>query len=219
MILNKTVTLDENSKSIQYLCNRDKILAKAIKLIGPISYQPHEDAYGFLIHEIIEQMLSTKVSKKMYERLLDLCNGEIIPNVVRQLTDDQIRGIGISNSKVSYIRNLTNEIIEGRLNLSSLQVYTDREIMDALCSIKGIGSWTAKMYLIFVLDRQDVLPFEDYAFLQGYKWLYKTEDTSRKTVEKKCKKWKPYSSIAARYMYKALDMGLTKKEFHLFKEM
>ncbi|MCC8014242.1 MAG: hypothetical protein LIO87_03520 [Eubacterium sp.] len=83
--------------------------------------------------------------------------------------------------------------------------------------ILGIGKWTAKMYLIFVLDCPDVLPVEDAAFLQAYKWLYKTEDCSEKSVYKKCKKWKPYSSIAARYLYRALDMGYTKKEFHLFK--
>ena len=86
-----------------------------------------------------------------------------------------------------------------------------------LTSVHGIGTWTAKMYLMFVLNRQDVLPFEDVAFLQGYGWAYKTDDFSPAAVQKKCKKWKPYSSIAARYMYKALDRGLTKEEFHLFK--
>lgn len=73
------------------------------------------------------------------------------------------------------------------------------------------------MYLIFVLNRQNVLPVEDVAFLQSYKWLYKTDDTSKDSVMKKCKKLSPYSSIAARYLYRALDTGLTKNEFHLYK--
>ena len=81
-------------------------------------------------------------------------------------------------------------------------------------SIHGIGRWTAKMYLIFVLDRQDILPYEDVAFLQGYRWMYKTDITTKDSVLKKCAKWKPYSSIAARYLYRALDMGLTTEEFH-----
>ena len=72
-------------------------------------------------------------------------------------------------------------------------------------------------YLLFVLNRQDILPLEDVAFLQAYGWLYKTQDRSRSSVEKKCRKWKPYSSIAARYLYRALDDGYTKQEFHLFK--
>ena len=87
--------------------------------------------------------------------------------------------------------------------------------MSKLMSIKGIGSWSAKMYLIFVLDRQDVLPYEDVAFLQSYGWLYKTSDYSKIAVEKKCNRWKPYSSIAARYMYRALDMGMTKQPIAL----
>ena len=93
---------------------------------------------------------------------------------------------------------------------------TDEAALKELVSLHGIGIWTAKMYLIFVLDRQDILPFEDVAFLQSYKWLYKAEDVSKASIEKKCKKWKPYSSIAARFLYRALDMGFTKKEFHLF---
>ena len=88
---------------------------------------------------------------------------------------------------------------------------TDEAALKELVSLHGIGIWTAKMYLIFVLDRQDILPFEDVAFLQSYKWLYKAEDVSKASIEKKCKKWKPYSSIAARFLYRALDMGFTKK--------
>lgn len=74
--------------------------------------------------------------------------------------------------------------------------------MKKLMPISGIGIWTAKMYLIFVLDRKDILPFEDDAFLQSYRWLYKTTDISKESIIKKCSKWKPCFSIAARYMYK-----------------
>lgn len=104
----------------------------------------------------------------------------------------------------------------GNLDFSKLPDMTDKAALKELVSLRGIGTWTAKMYLIFVLDRQDILPFEDVAFLQSYKWLYKTEDVSTATIEKKCKKWKPYSSIAARFLYRALDIGFTKEEFHLY---
>ena len=94
---------------------------------------------------------------------------------------------------------------------------TDEAALKELVSLRGIGTWTAKMYLIFVLGQTGYPAIRDVAFLQSYKWLYKTEDVSRASIEKKCKKWKPYSSIAARFLYRALDMGFTKKEFHLFK--
>lgn len=187
-------------------------------MIGDISYQQYEDGYAFLVHEIVEQMLSIKAGAKIFARLEDLCAGNITASTINSLSDEQIRSIGTSAAKVSYIRSLTQAIDSGTLNLAELPKRDDKEIIKTLTSVKGIGNWTAKMYLIFVLDKQDVLPTEDVAFLQAYEWLYKTTDRSPATIINKCKKWKPYSSIASRYMYRALDLGLTKKEFHLFKE-
>ena len=211
------IKLDDTSPAVQHLCKKDKRLAKVISQIGAITYEPHEDGYTFLIHEIIEQMLSIKAGAKIYGRLQDLCDGYITPEAISQLTDEQIRSTGTSNGKVSYIRSLTNAITSGQLNLSHLTKLSDTEVTKALTAIRGIGTWTAKMYLIFVLNRNDILPVEDVAFLQAYEWLYKTTNRSSATVMKKCKKWKPYSSIAARYLYRALDSGLTKNEFHLYK--
>lgn len=211
------IKLDDTSPAVQYLCKKDKRLAKVISQIGAITYEPHEDGYAFLIHEIIEQMLSIKAGAKIYDRLQDLCSGHITPEVISQLTDEQIRSTGTSIGKVSYIRSLTNAITSGQLNLSHLTDLSDTEVTKSLTAIRGIGTWTAKMYLIFVLNRNDILPFEDVAFLQAYEWLYKTTDRSPATVTKKCQKWNPYSSIAARYLYRALDSGLTKNEFHLYK--
>lgn len=211
------VTLTPESESIQHLCKKDKRLAKVISFIGPIRYQPYADGYAFLIHEIIEQMLSVKAGAKIYARLEDLCAGEITVSSINSLSDNQIQSIGTSAAKVSYIRTLTQAIVSGTLNLALLPELDDKEIIRTLTSVKGIGNWTAKMYLIFVLDRQDVLPTEDVAFLQAYEWLYKTTDRSSASIIKKCKKWKPYASIAARYLYRALDCGLTKAEFHLYK--
>ena len=93
----------------------------------------------------------------------------------------------------------------------------DEIVFKKITSVRGLGSWSAKMYLIFVLNRQNILPYEDGAFLQSYSWLYKTDDRKPASIKKKCKKWEPYSSIAARYLYKDLDNGFTKEEFHLKK--
>ena len=211
------IKLDSTSHSIQYLCKKDKRLAKVISQIGPITYVPYENGYAFLIHEIIEQMLSIKAGAKIYGRLEDLCDGIVTPSAISALTDEQVRGIGTSSGKVTYIRALTDSIVSGDVDLLHLTELSDAEVIKSLTSVKGIGTWTAKMYLIFALDRQDVLPVEDVAFLQAYEWLYKTADRTPATVTAKCKKWRPYSSIAARYLYRALDSGLTKNEFHLNK--
>lgn len=212
------VTLDMNTPSVQYLGSKDKRLAKVISMVGPISYVPHEeDTYAFLIHEIIEQMLSVKAGQRIYGRLENLCDGKVTPERITALSDDEIRGTGTSNAKVKYIRNITTAIIDKTFDFEIMQSLRDEEVIKRLTKIRGIGKWTAKMYLMFVLNRQDILPVEDGAFLQVYRWMYKTQDCTEKAVTDKCKKWKPYSSIASRFCYRALDMGMTKEEFHLFK--
>lgn len=216
--MSEVITPDINSPPVQYLCKKDKRLAKVIDLVGPITYTPHEDElYAFLIHEIIEQMLSAKAGNKIFERFTELCGGIISPEIVSSLTDEQIKSTGTSINKVRCIRSLTDAIIDESISLNAFRDYQDGDVIKDLTSIKGIGQWTAKMFLIFVLNRYDILPYEDVAFLQSYQWLYKTSIVDKASVEKRCKKWKPYSSIAARYMYRALDTGLTKEEFHLYK--
>lgn len=217
--MNRIVTIDNNSAEIQHLRKRDKRLSKVIDMVGPIEYYIHDDPYEFIIHEIIEQMLSIKAGRRIFERLNSICSGSITVKTLEQLCDDEIKSCGMSGAKVSYIRALNKAIISNDLDLSALPDLTDDQVIEELTKIKGIGSWTAKMYLIFVLNRPDILPIEDGAFLQSYRWLYKTSDCSASSIKKKCAKWKPYSSIAARYLYRALDAGLTKSEFHLFKEV
>lgn len=216
--MGKIVILDNSSYEIQYLCKKDKRLAKVISMVGPITYETHdEDPYEFLIHEIIEQMLSIKAGNKIFSRLVDLCGGKVTPSMVNKLTDEQIKSIGTANSKVSFIRSITNAVLNGELDFGSLKEMNDSDVFKYLISFKGIGKWTANMYLIFVLNRMDILPTNDAAFLQSYEWLYKTTDRSDTSIRNKCKKWKPYSSIASRYLYRALDSGLTKGKFHLYK--
>lgn len=216
--MSELITLDMDSPSIQHLRKRCKRMAKIIDVIGPITYSLKEyDAYTHLVFNIIGQMLSNKVADILSDRMCSLCDGTITPQKVDLLSDEQIKGIGISNAKTRYIRDVTNKVLSGELVFSKFPEMSDQEIIKELTSIKGIGDWTAKMYLIFALDRQDILPYEDGAFLQAYKWAYKTDDLSPASIEKKCQKWKPYSSIAARYLYRALDEGLTKEEFHLYK--
>jgi|GEM_PF-129175 len=211
------VTLDENAQSIQHLCKNDNHFAKVFSMIGSMTYQPHGDSYDFLIHEIIEQMISQKAGDRIYNKLVSLCGGKLTVNSINSVSDNEVHSIGTSNSKIQYIRNLTAAIESGNLDFDALQNMPDSEVMKKLTSLRGIGNWTAKMYLIFVLDRQDILPFEDSAFLHSYQWLYSTNDTSPTKVKENCQKWHPYASIAARYLYRALDSGLTKEKLELFK--
>ena len=212
------ITLDENHPAVQALCRRDKRIQKVVRMIGPITYRPHdENPYGFLVEQILSQMLSNRVAEVIAGRLMALCGGAFTPDAIRALSDEQIRGVGTSNAKVRYIRALTEAVDAGSLDFDALPALPDAEVVKRLTAVRGIGMWSAKMYLLFVLDRPDILPFEDVAFLQGYGWAYNTSDFSPAAVRKKCAKWKPHSSVAARFMYQALDRGFTKEAFHLFK--
>ena len=216
--MNNVIVLNSNSESIKYLCQKDKKLAKVISLVGEITYKTYSNGkeFEFLVHEIIEQMLSVKAGEKIYNRLTNLCSGKVTPKKITCLTVEEIKSIGTSNSKARSIKTLADAVLSNELDLKSLAEKDDNEVIKSLTKLHGIGLWTAKMFLIFALDRQDVLPFEDIAFLQSYCWMYNTDDRTKQSVQKRCKKWKPYSSIAARYLYRALDMGFTKREFNSF---
>lgn len=208
------VTLNQDSTSVQYLCKKDKRLAKVISRIGPITYEPHTDnPFPFLIHEIIEQILSVKAGAKIYGRFEELCDGQITPDAIATLSVEEIKAIGTSTAKANYIKGAASAVLTGELDFTKFPDMTDETALKELVSLHGVGTWTAKMYLIFVLDRQDILPFEDVAFLQSYKWFYKTEDVSKASIEKKCKKWKPYASIAAGFFTVLWTWALRKKSF------
>lgn len=202
--------LTKTTKSVKLLYYKCKRFAKVIDLVGSITYEPYSDPYSFLVNTIIGQMLSNKVADIMSERLIKLCNGKVTVTKITKLSNAQIKSIGISNSKVKFIKELTSSVKNKTINFYKISKMNDEDAIKELTNIHGIGTWSAKMYLIFVLNRQDILPYEDMAFIQGYKWCYRTSNINKESITKKFKKFIPYRSIAARYLYKALDSGYTK---------
>ena len=194
----------------RYLSEKDPRLGKIISKIGRLEIVHYSDPFLFLVKEICGQMISSSVKKIIFERLIILCNGVVSPEEILSHDVDSYRSIGLSRAKVSYIVNLAETVIKGSISFDEISRMRDQEVIDHLTKLKGIGNWTAKMYLLFYLQRLDILPVEDGAFLQVYKWLYNTNDVDPKSVAKRCQKWKPYSSIASRYLYVSLDSGLTK---------
>ena len=209
--------LNKQHPAVQYLCRKDKRLAKLIDMVGEIEYRTQPDYFARLVRSIINQMLSNKAAHVIGGRVAALCGGSITPENLLKLDREQLRGAGLSYTKADNILGIAKAATDGSLDFTNFPDMTDEEAMKELTRLRGIGTWSAKMFLIFTLNRMDVLPYEDVAFLQTYAWLYKTKDLQPASIIKRCKKWKPYSSIAARYFYYALDMGLTKQEFHLFK--
>lgn len=208
-----------DSEAISYLKDRDERLAKVIEHIGtlkPSTYNSSKDSFLFLTREIIGQMISANVKKVILNRLNELCQNNITPDAIRKLKIEELRNIGLSKAKSTYILNLASVVLEGGIDFEGLRELPDEKVLKILTSIRGVGNWTAKMYLLFFLQREDILPYEDGAFLQAYKWLYNTTVIKPESIKRKCKRWKPYTSIGARYMYRALDTGLTKVPIKAF---
>ena len=198
---------------LDYLKNSDSRLRRVIEEIGDLqinSYNSTSDEFHFLVREIVGQMISSSVKKVLLQRLQLLCDNNICPKTLANLTVEQLHSIGLSNAKSGYIRNLAIMVSSNAIDFDYINSLEDEDVIKELVKIKGIGKWTSKMYLIFFLQRENILPYEDGAFLQAYKWLYNTKKITPDSISRKCKKWKPYQSIGARYMYQALDRGLTK---------
>jgi DNA-3-methyladenine glycosylase II len=203
------------SPEICYLCSADKRLSVIIHKLGDLNYIIYTDTFSFLVKTIAGQMLSNKVADIISSRLENLCNGYICVDRIRSLNLEKLRSIGLSKQKAEFILELGEFFKENPSFFNNLALLPDDAVLRKLTELRGIGTWTAKMYLIFALNRLDILPYEDGAFLKVYKWLYSTEDISAKSIIKQCHSWRPYSSLAARYMYKALDSGLIQN-YNLF---
>ncbi len=195
---------------IAYLSKRDPRLTKVIEEIGPIGIFPKEDPFIFLTHEITGQMLSNKIRAVILGRLYTLCDNEITPERILALDISEMRSCGMSLRKCETIKDLATAIVEGKIDLYGMDDFSDEDVVRTLTSIKGIGQWTSKMFLMFYLRREDLVPYEDGAFMQAFKWLYGYKNPSTETVKRRCRKWSPYSTFASTYMYIALDKGLTK---------
>lgn len=202
--------LTARQKPVCYLMAQDENLASVIRATGEISYEIYEDYYDFLVRTVVSQMLSNKVAAVLCARLSALCGGEITLENIKNLSDESIKKAGISSSKIGYIRDLGRRIESGELNLDALNAVGDDEVVSQLRKVRGIGAWSAKMFLIFALGRQDVLPYEDGAFLSAFKRAFSLQSYDKDVIYDYCERWRPYRSVAARFLYKALDSGKLK---------
>ena len=195
---------------VQYLRHHDPLLSRVIDLIGDISCNIHDNSEQFIIETIVGQMLSNKAAGKINDRMRKLCCGEPTAAAIRHLSREQLRGVGISYQKADYIKNFSNFMEAKPHFFALLKEMDDEDVISTLTSLKGVGKWTAKMYLLFVLQRENIVPYEDGAFMQAFKWVYGTANTNE--VLAIANNWTPYSSIAARFLYRVLDYGYTKYE-------
>ncbi len=185
-------------------------MRRLIERLGPyrIEYAPAD--FSTLVRSIVLQQLSGKVAVTLYRRLVEALEdgGAVTPEAILRLPEHRMRAIGLSGAKISYIRNAARECAEGRLDLGRLETAPDEEVIRELTRIKGIGTWTAHMYLIFALRRPDVLPVGDLGIRVAVHREYHLPDLPAPAeVERLGRPWRPYASVASWYLWRSLGDG------------
>lgn len=198
-----------DSLEVKYLAERDFRLRHLMQYIGDLEYDPPKTAFQSLAHSIIEQMLSMKVGRTIESRLIMRCEGALIPERVQALAVEEIKSCGMSLRKAESLHSLAEYALEN--DLEDLRDASDADVAAALLQLPGIGKWTCNMFLLFYLDRPNILPVEDGALRQSFEWLYGVPITSPDVQKAICSLWSPYSSTAVRYLYRALNIGMVKE--------
>ena len=198
--------LSPDPKAIAELGVQDPALGKLIAQCGPLEIPLEEDYFLSIASAIVGQQLSNRVADVLWTRLTELAGESISPERILSLEDEALRQIGISYSKIKYLKALATAISEKTLELDRLHLFDDEEIVRQLTSVKGIGPWTAEMFLIFSMGRLDVFSVGDGGLQRAVKWLYGlTEVPGKEDLLGFSSQWKPYRTIAALYLWRALD--------------
>jgi DNA-3-methyladenine glycosylase II len=198
------------TKARRHLMKVDARLSQIIKRIGPCELHAFAPADPFeaLCMSIASQQLSTKAADTIFRRFCDLFpDRKPRPAAVMTLTDEQIRGVGFSRPKVTFIKDLAAHVIDGRLDLEKLKQHPDDEVMRQLVAVKGIGRWTAEIFLMFRLGRPDIFPADDLGLMNAVQRAYglrKRPDA--KKLRKMSETWKPHRSVAAWYLWRSLTL-------------
>ena len=195
------------SDPLELLSRQDLNLGRLIKSIGNYSIQTHDNLFESLLKSIVYQQLAGSAANAIYSRLL-LYYGNTLPTPEQILsTSDTVLRFtaGLSFKKVLYIKNLAAKIISGELNIHHLPDLQDEEVITELVKVKGIGRWTAEMFLIFCLQREDVIPLDDLGVKKAIQKLYNlSELPTHEYMIEVSSRWKPYRSIATWYLWKSL---------------
>jgi len=193
--------------AILHLKKADPVLASIIERVGPYRIQFRDPAFSTLVRSIVYQQLSGRVAFRIFERLRDLVpDREVTAEAVLALTVEQMRACGLSGQKTRYIRDLAERTFAGEVDFSLLPGMNDDEVIAALTQVKGVGVWTAHMFLIFALQRPDVLPVGDLGVRTAMRKAYRMRALPKPArMEKIARAWRPWCSVASWYLWRSLD--------------
>ncbi|WP_435194025.1 DNA-3-methyladenine glycosylase family protein [Natronomonas sp. EA1] len=185
------------------MLGEDPELGPVVAEHGPIELEPATDPFERLVVSVINQQLSTQSAAAIRDRVFETV--EVTPRGLLAADDAVLREAGLSGQKIDYVRNIARAFDDGTLSRDALAAMDDDAVVEALTDIKGVGTWTAKMALIFVLAREDVFPVEDLGIRKGMAQLYGFDEDDRAGMTEHAERWRPYRSYASRYLWRAVD--------------
>lgn len=198
---------EEIEIAIRHLKKSDPILSEIINRIGRCDVRKMPNNFESLARIIAGQQLSSKAADSIFARVKAL-NGTkpLGPSVILKLSDEQLRGAGLSNAKTRSIRDLADHVQSRRLQITKLESMETEDIIAKITAVKGMGPWSAEMYLMFVLNRHDVFPLRDLGIRKAM-MLHYGRRISEKRMLKIAENWRPYRTVASLYLWRSLDSG------------
>jgi len=192
-------------RGLRHLRKNDPIMRAVIRKAGPFKMNRRHDRFLALALAIVSQQISGKAARSIWAKLQTIAD-PLSPERLSQFDADGLRPAGLSRQKASYILDLANHVCDGRLQLNRMGRLSDEDVIEALVAVKGIGVWTAQMFLIFSLGRLDVLPHADLGVRTAIQRLYNLEELpNRETCHRIAAPWRPYASIASWYCWRSLE--------------
>ena len=197
---------DYSEKEINALKQKDEKLEVAISRIGKINRRIRPDLFSAIIYSITGQQISMKAHKTIWERfeikVLTTCqSSEMSPKNICMLSQEEIQSCGMSMRKANYILDFSQKVHKNHFNIHVLQNMTDEDLIKELCTLKGIGAWTAEMIMIFSMQRPNILSFGDLAIIRGLRMLYQKKEITKEDFLYYKQKFSPYATIASFYLW------------------
>src|SRR5436190_15666259 len=195
------------SKAVSHLKKSDRVMRGIVERIGACKMQFGEPTFHSLAEAIVYQQLNGKAAVTIFKRFAALAGDPVTPKGILKLADAQLRSVGLSKQKSSYLKDMAQRAVRGELDFSRLPQMTDDEVIKHLTQVKGVGVWTAHMFLMFTLRRPNVLPTGDFGIQMAMKKHYKKRKMPKpEQMAKIAKAWEPYRSVACWYLWRSLDI-------------
>lgn len=192
------------AKIRRHLGRRCEVMKRLTKQVGPCTLTCDADHFAVLARSIVAQQISTLAARSINARLAATLGGKVTPRAVAKASDDDLRASGLSRAKVLAVRDLAEQCASGAVLLKKLADMDDEAVIQALIPVRGIGRWTAEMFLIFSLGRLDILPVGDYGLRAGVMRHYGLDALpDKKTLVSMTERWQPYRSVGTWYMWRS----------------